>query len=286
MHARGVVEACRVPEQSAGRRDVFCISERLRRNVSTRVPGRGATRSRVWVGDWTECVFVDAGWLPSYIVPDAKNTRVGQARSGPPSTLLRRTSGKRYASRRRLRCATTRELSWYLQSLYENFGTSPGQRGGTFAAHRPTCVPARPLARPLAADGTKKGCSQGACGACTVLVDGERINSCLALAIQYEDREIQTIEGLSETGLHPMQEAFIEHDGFQCGYCTLGQICSAMAMLSEFTRGEPSAVTGNGTPRELTEDELRERMSGNLCRCGAYVGIRAAIQQVWGAAPR
>jgi xanthine dehydrogenase YagT iron-sulfur-binding subunit len=135
--------------------------------------------------------------------------------------------------------------------------------------------------------GTKKGCSQGACGACTVLVDGERINSCLALAIQYEDREIRTIEGLADAdALHPLQEAFIEHDGFQCGYCTPGQICSAVAMLSEFSRGEPSAVSADGPQVELSEDELRERMSGNLCRCGAYVGIRAAIQQVWEATKR
>jgi len=127
--------------------------------------------------------------------------------------------------------------------------------------------------------GTKKGCDQGACGACTVLVDGERINSCLTFAVQYEDREIRTIEGLSQDGqLHAVQRAFIEHDGFQCGYCTPGQICSAVAMLGELRRGVPSAVSDGDGPPELTEDELRERMSGNLCRCGAYVGIREAIQ--------
>ena len=133
--------------------------------------------------------------------------------------------------------------------------------------------------------GTKKGCAKGACGACTVLVDGERINSCLALAMQYEGREIVTIEGLADSGvLHPMQQAFIEHDGFQCGYCTPGQICSAVGMLSEFRSGAPSAVTENAAALgELTDAELRERMSGNLCRCGAYVGIREAIQQVHGA---
>jgi xanthine dehydrogenase YagT iron-sulfur-binding subunit len=137
----------------------------------------------------------------------------------------------------------------------------------------------------LGLPGTKKGCAQGACGACTVLVDGERINSCLALAVQYEGREIVTIEGLADSGvLHPMQQAFIEHDGFQCGYCTPGQICSAVGMLSEFRSGAPSAVTENATASgELTDAELRERMSGNLCRCGAYVGIREAIQQVHGA---
>ena len=136
--------------------------------------------------------------------------------------------------------------------------------------------------------GTKKGCDQGACGACTVLVDGERINSCLALAIQYEGREIVTIEGLANGGaLHPMQAAFIEHDGFQCGYCTPGQICSAIGMLSEFGKGAPSAVTAETTiAGELSDAELRERMSGNLCRCGAYVGIREAIQKVQGATTR
>ncbi len=135
----------------------------------------------------------------------------------------------------------------------------------------------------LGLTGTKKGCAQGACGSCTVLVDGERINSCLALAVQYEGREIITIEGLADSGvLHPLQQAFIEHDGFQCGYCTPGQICSAVGMFSEFRSGAPSAVTENGAPpSELTDAELRERMSGNLCRCGAYVGIREAIQQVY-----
>ena len=131
--------------------------------------------------------------------------------------------------------------------------------------------------------GTKKGCNQGACGACTVLVDGERINSCLALAVQYQGREITTIEGLGDAGeLHPLQEAFIEHDGFQCGYCTPGQICSAVGMAREWERGVPSAVTADlGADRaELDHDELRERMSGNLCRCGAYNGIVAAIGAV------
>ena len=130
--------------------------------------------------------------------------------------------------------------------------------------------------------GTKKGCNQGACGACTVLVEGERINSCLALAVQYEGREITTIEGLgSADALHPLQRAFIEHDGFQCGYCTPGQICSAVGMLRELDRGVPSHVTRIlvDAPCELTHDELRERMSGNLCRCGAYNGIVDAITE-------
>jgi xanthine dehydrogenase YagT iron-sulfur-binding subunit len=128
--------------------------------------------------------------------------------------------------------------------------------------------------------GTKKGCNQGACGACTVLVDGERILSCLALAVQYEGRAVTTIEGLAASGgLHPLQRAFIEHDGFQCGYCTPGQICSAIGMVEEVKRGVPSHVTEDPSAEAilLTHDELRERMSGNLCRCGAHNGIVDAI---------
>jgi xanthine dehydrogenase YagT iron-sulfur-binding subunit len=129
--------------------------------------------------------------------------------------------------------------------------------------------------------GTKKGCNQGACGACTVLVDGERIISCLALTVQYEGRDITTIEGVATNGaVHPLQAAFIEYDGFQCGYCTPGQLCSAIGMLHEFKNGLPSAVTQNiaAGPVELSDEELKERMSGNLCRCGAYVGICEAIR--------
>jgi xanthine dehydrogenase YagT iron-sulfur-binding subunit len=133
--------------------------------------------------------------------------------------------------------------------------------------------------------GTKKGCNQGACGACTVLIDGgERILSCLALAAQYDGREITTIEGLAGTqGLHPLQAAFIEHDGFQCGYCTPGQICSALGMMAELQRGVPSHVTGDVASSQisLSPDELRERMSGNLCRCGAYNGIIDAIVETY-----
>lgn len=132
----------------------------------------------------------------------------------------------------------------------------------------------------LQLSGTKKGCNQGACGACTVLVDGERILSCLALAVQYEGRSVVTIEGLApDGGLHPLQQAFIEHDGYQCGYCTPGQICSAVGMAGEVGRGMPSAVTHDlaADTVELTHEELRERMSGNLCRCGAHNGIVAAI---------
>lgn len=132
----------------------------------------------------------------------------------------------------------------------------------------------------LGLTGSKKGCDQGACGACTILVDGERINSCLALAVQYEGRAITTVEGLGRDGdLHPLQHAFIEHDGFQCGYCTPGQLCSAVAMADEVGRGLPSVVTEDLRAHSIMLDaeELRERMSGNLCRCGAYNGIAEAI---------
>lgn len=132
----------------------------------------------------------------------------------------------------------------------------------------------------LRLSGTKKGCNQGACGACTVLVDGERIISCLALAVQFEGRSVTTIEGLSDdAGLHPLQHAFIEHDGFQCGYCTPGQICSAVGMAAELARGVPSNVTGDlaSVAIAVTREELAERMSGNLCRCGAHNGIIDAI---------
>ncbi len=132
--------------------------------------------------------------------------------------------------------------------------------------------------------GTKKGCDHGQCGACTVLVNGKRINSCLSLAVMNDGADVTTIEGLSSGDtLHPMQAAFIEHDALQCGYCTPGQICSAVAMLDEIRSGTPSAVTGNLTRMleiELTDDEIRERMSGNICRCGAYAGIVAAIRSI------
>jgi len=137
--------------------------------------------------------------------------------------------------------------------------------------------------------GTKKGCNQGACGACTVLVDGERINSCLALAVQHQGRAITTIEGLGPPGaLHPLQQAFLAHDGFQCGYCTPGQICSVVGMAGELERGVPSCVTEDlGTETiALSDEEARERMSGNLCRCGAYAGIIDAIRATYGAAAR
>lgn len=133
--------------------------------------------------------------------------------------------------------------------------------------------------------GTKKGCNQGACGACTVLADGERILSCLALAVQYDGRAITTIEGLAEgNALHPLQAAFVEHDGFQCGYCTPGQICSAIGMASELKRGVPSHVSADlSTDAKWTREEIQERMSGNLCRCGAHNGIVDAIRATFDA---
>ena len=130
--------------------------------------------------------------------------------------------------------------------------------------------------------GTKKGCDHGQCGACTVIANGRRINSCLSLALAHQGDSIVTVEGLASGGkLHPVQAAFLQHDGFQCGYCTPGQICSAVAMLKEVGNGDASIVTPDLTKAgaiELTEQEIRERMSGNICRCGAYTGIVEAIQ--------
>ena len=133
--------------------------------------------------------------------------------------------------------------------------------------------------------GTKKGCDQGQCGACTVIVDGKRVLSCLTLAATCEGKKVTTVEGLANGDeLHPMQAAFIKHDGFQCGYCTPGQICSAVALLDEAKRGDASHVTADvrkvGKNISLEDNEIRERMSGNICRCGAYPGILAAVREV------
>jgi xanthine dehydrogenase YagT iron-sulfur-binding subunit len=156
--------------------------------------------------------------------------------------------------------------------------------------HRSTVLDA--LRERLDLTGTKKGCDQGQCGACTVLIDGRRALACLQLAVAAEGREITTIEGLAEGGrLHPVQQAFLDLDGYQCGYCTPGQICSAVAMIEEHAAGWPSAATEDLSPDDpgpgagpppLTPEEIRERMSGNLCRCGAYVSIVEAIGRAAG----
>ena len=140
------------------------------------------------------------------------------------------------------------------------------------------------LRESLKLPGTKKGCDHGQCGACTVMVDGRRINSCLTLAVMHEGGSITTIEGLGTPDkMHPMQTAFVRHDGYQCGYCTPGQICSAVAVLGEIKAGVPSHASGDlTTPPQVTAAELRERMSGNICRCGAYSNIVDAITEVAG----
>jgi xanthine dehydrogenase YagT iron-sulfur-binding subunit len=140
------------------------------------------------------------------------------------------------------------------------------------------------LREQLQLTGTKKGCDHGQCGACTVVIDGRRINSCLTLAVMHEGDSITTIEGLgTPDDMHPMQAAFVKHDGYQCGYCTPGQICSAVAVLDEIKAGIPSHVSADLTaPPQLTATEIRERMSGNICRCGAYSNILDAITDVAG----
>ena len=155
-----------------------------------------------------------------------------------------------------------------------------GREHGLLLDNRTTLLDA--LREHLDLTGTKKGCDHGQCGACTVLLDGRRVNSCLILAVAAQNYEVTTIEGLAGSdGLSPLQQAFIDHDGFQCGYCTPGQITSATAMLAEAEAGWPSAVTADLGAGEIDLDaaEIRERMSGNLCRCAAYVNIVAAIEE-------
>jgi xanthine dehydrogenase YagT iron-sulfur-binding subunit len=135
----------------------------------------------------------------------------------------------------------------------------------------------------LGLTGSKKGCDHGQCGACTVLINGRRVNSCLTLAVMHQEDEITTIEGLGSVGdLHPMQAAFVSHDGYQCGYCTPGQICSAVGMLDEVDKGWASNVTGDFGAVTLSDEEISERMSGNICRCAAYPNIVDAIREVAG----
>jgi xanthine dehydrogenase YagT iron-sulfur-binding subunit len=157
-----------------------------------------------------------------------------------------------------------------------------GEKHTLSVDHRTTLLDA--LRERLDLTGTKKGCDQGQCGACTVLLDGQRAVSCLQFAVAAEGCDITTIEGMADgERLHPVQQAFLDLDGFQCGYCTPGQICSAVAMIEEHAAGWPSAVTDDvraeAAPPPLTADEIRERMSGNLCRCGAYVQIVEAVTQ-------
>jgi len=160
--------------------------------------------------------------------------------------------------------------------------TVNGQQHSLTLDNRTTLLDA--LREHLHLTGTKKGCDHGQCGACTVLVDERRINSCLTLAVMHEGANVTTIEGLGSPGhLHPLQAAFVRHDGFQCGYCTPGQICSAVGAIEEVRRGIPSHVTADLTAQPLlTPEELRERMSGNICRCGAYSNIAEAITEVAG----
>jgi xanthine dehydrogenase YagT iron-sulfur-binding subunit len=157
-----------------------------------------------------------------------------------------------------------------------------GKRANLTLDTRTTLLDA--LREHLQLTGTKKGCDHGQCGACTVIVNGQRINSCLSLAVMHEGDKVTTIEGLgTPEKLHPMQAAFVKHDGYQCGYCTPGQICSAVAVLDEIKRGVPSHVQADVAARpQISNMEMRERMSGNICRCGAYSNIAEAMAEVAG----
>jgi len=191
--------------------------------------------------------------------------------SAPVSTLAA-THGERSADESPVRQVATSTVAFVVN----------GQRRELELDNRTSLLDA--MREHLHLTGSKKGCDQGQCGACTMIVDGQRINSCLTLAVMHQGAEITTIEGLGTTeDLHPMQAAFVKHDGYQCGYCTPGQICSAVSVLEEIERGIPSHVSGDITaPPQLTRDELRERMSGNICRCGAYSNIIEAITEVAG----
>lgn len=195
------------------------------------------------------------------------------ASSAAPAALRGRATARSYAQEEDDAAATSSEVALLVNGKSRRF----------MVDNRTTLLDA--LREHLHLTGTKKGCDHGQCGACTVLIDGQRINSCLTLAVMHEGDEITTIEGLGRPGdLHPMQAAFIDHDGFQCGYCTPGQICSSIAVLEEIKAHIPSHVTGDLTEKvALTGEEVRERMSGNLCRCGAYSNILDAISDVSGA---
>ncbi len=162
--------------------------------------------------------------------------------------------------------------------------TVDGQQRTTTVDTRTTLLDA--LRERLGVTSPKKGCDHGQCGSCTVLLDGRRHLTCLALAVAYDGAEVVTADGLAtqaEEGLHPVQQAFLDHDGYQCGYCTPGQVCSAVGVLDEAKQGHPSHVTDDLEAEvELTDDEIRERMSGNLCRCGAYAGILDAVREAAG----
>ncbi|WP_275553639.1 aldehyde dehydrogenase iron-sulfur subunit PaoA [Mixta sp. Marseille-Q2659] len=201
--------------------------------------------------------------------------------------------GQTYREQRKVSATTTAGLPGPALGNSEHFMTPPpeilpvtlkvnGERQQLNVDTRTTLLDA--LREHLHFTGTKKGCDHGQCGACTVLVDGRRINSCLTLAVMHQDAEITTIEGLgSPDNLHPVQAAFVKHDGYQCGYCTSGQICSSVAALKELEAGIPSHVTLDlVSPPEMTDEEIRERMSGNICRCGAYSNILDAIKDAAG----